>query len=213
MHCCQELSLQNETAVTNLKNEIESDVEMAYIEHQSKEMTILKHRRNSNEPTNAIYQRNRFNVYTMVLIKWHETIVLFRVKFVLRNVPVILFTVLEKFLVIVKEAVPVCVPTQGHSARFAAVIRSQDTARYGRPHAVDGTVFAGKAFPAKTFVWMNFLKGTVFLTLDDNKRMVVYLSYLRLRWIIVNIGEEIVITCKYSRCGFYDSFYQRKMRH
>lgn len=24
---------------------------MAYIEHQSKEITILKHRRNSNEPT------------------------------------------------------------------------------------------------------------------------------------------------------------------
>lgn len=147
------------------------------------------------------------------MIIWHETIFLFRVKFVFRDVSVILFTVQKNLPVIVKEAVPVCVPTQGHSARLAAVIRSQDPARYGRPHAMDGTVFARKAFPAKTFVWMNFLEGTVLLTLDDNEWMVVYTSYLHLWWIIVIIDVEILITCKYSRCECYDSFYQRKMRH
>lgn len=155
---------------------------------------------------NAIHHQKLDSLcYTMVLIIWHETVVLSRVKFVLRYVPVTLFTVLKNLLVIVKEAVPVGVPTQGHSARLTAVIRSQDTARYGRPHAVDGTVFARKAFPAKTFVWMNFLKWTVLLTLDDHEGMVVYLSYPRLRWIIVNIDEEILISWKYSRCEFYDS--------
>lgn len=122
---------------------------------------------------NAIHHQKLDSLcYTMVLIIWQETVVLSRVKFVLRNVPVTLFTVLKNLLVIVKEAVPVGVPTQGHSARLTAVIRSQDTARYGRPHAVDGTVFARKAFPAKTFVRMNFLKWTVLLTLDDNEGMV-----------------------------------------
>lgn len=182
MHCCQEPGLQNETAVTKFKKKRENQaLEMAYIEHQSKEITniegILTNQRVTSTSINAIHHQKLDSLcYTMVLIIWQETVVLSRVKFVLRYVPVTLFTVLKNLLVIVKEAVPVGVPTQGHSARLTAVIRSQDTARYGRPHAVDGTVFARKAFPAKTFVRMNFLKWTVLLTLDDNEGMVVYLS-------------------------------------
>lgn len=107
---------------------------------------------------NAIHHQKLDSLcYTMVLVIWQETVVLSRVKFVLRYVPVTLFTVLKNLLVIVKEAVPVGVPTQGHSARLTAVIRSQDTARYGRPHAVDGTVFARKAFPAKRlYGWISW---------------------------------------------------------